>query len=112
MKTVRDATSLDPVGRPLGNNRALVSAYGAWHRGRGLGGGEASPGQPVGAGRSLLTLSDFEAFAALFAVAVERVEDDRVRFRGGSNLVDFDGFAFELFVILKEAAEHEEAVGR
>src|SRR5258708_4377957 len=55
---------------------------------------------------------DFEAFAALFAVAVQRVEDDGIRFRWGAYLIDLDGLAFELFVILKKATEHEQAVGR
>jgi hypothetical protein len=52
----------------------------------------------------------FEAFAALFAVAVKSVEDDGIGLGRGADLIDFDRFAFELFVILKEAAQHEQAV--
>jgi hypothetical protein len=36
-----------------------------------------------------------ETLAALFAVAVQRVEDDGIGFRGGAYLVDLHGFAFE-----------------
>jgi carboxypeptidase family protein len=61
---------------------------------------------------SWLLLRDLEAFAALFAVAVQRVEDDGVGFRWRAYLIDLDGLAFELFVILKKAAEHEQAVRR
>lgn len=43
-----------------------------------------------------------EAFAALFAVAVERVEDDRIGLPGRADFVHFNGFAFELFVVLKK----------
>ena len=35
-----------------------------------------------------------------------------VGFSGRADLIDLDGFSFELFVILKESAQHEEAVGR
>jgi len=36
-----------------------------------------------------------EALAALFAVAVQRVEDDGIGFAGGAYLVHLDGLAFE-----------------
>jgi hypothetical protein len=62
--------------------------------------------------RDGLRFCGLEAFAALFAVAVQRVEDDGVCFSWWAYLIDLDGLAFELFVILKKAAEHEQAVGR
>ena len=48
-----------------------------------------------------------KAFAALFTVAVQGVEDDGIRFCRGANL---DGFAFQQFVILKKPAQHDEAM--
>jgi len=48
-------------------------------------------------------LRSLEALAALFAVAVQRVEDDGIGFGGGAYLVDFDGLAFELFVVLEKS---------
>jgi hypothetical protein len=82
--------------------------------------GETPPRQPAGCrpygrpgdGKVALTLCDLEAFAALFAVAVQRIENDGVRFRWWADLIHLDGFAFELFVVLKKAAEHEQAVRR
>src|ERR1700734_470254 len=56
--------------------------------------------------RSLKTL------AALFAVAVQRVENDGIGFARRAYLVDLDGFAFELFVVLKKTAQHEHAMRR
>ena len=53
-----------------------------------------------------------EAFAALFAVAVQGIEDDGVGLSGGTDIIDLDSFAFELFVVLKKAAEHQEAMRR
>ena len=57
-------------------------------------------------------LGGFEAFAPLFAVAVEGVENDGVGLTGRPNLIHFHGFAFQLFVVLKKAAQHQQAVRR
>ena len=67
-------------------------------------------GQARGTISLALRFRCFEAFAALFAVAVQGVEDDGIGFGWGANLVDFDGLAFELFVVLEKTAEHEQAV--
>ena len=42
-----------------------------------------------------------KALAALFAVAVQGVEDDGVGFGGGANLVHFNGFTFEPKIVAK-----------
>src|SRR5688500_14610310 len=45
-----------------------------------------------------------EALAALIAVALQRFQDDWLREFRRLQFIDFDGFAFEQFVVLKEAA--------
>src|SRR5580692_4840414 len=59
-----------------------------------------------------MLLWPLEALAALFAVAAQRIEDDGIGFGGGPYLIHLDGLAFELFVILKEAPQHEQAMRR
>src|ERR1700746_2837406 len=46
----------------------------------------------------------------LLAVALRGVADDRIGLRRRTNLVHLDGFALKLFVVLKEAAQHQQAV--
>src|ERR1700676_2760691 len=72
---------------------------------------------PSGSGIAFCTpvlslLSRMEALAALFTVAVQRVEDHGIRFPGGKDLVHFDGLTLELFVILKKPAQHDQAMRR
>src|SRR3984885_9077222 len=62
--------------------------------------------------RCSVFLRRFEAFAALFAVAVQCVENDGISFERGPYLIHLDGLAFELFVILEETPQHEQTVGR
>lgn len=52
----------------------------------------------------------FEAFAAMFAVAEKSVGDDGIGFFGRADFIDFDGFAFQLLVVLKKSSQHEQAV--
>src|SRR5580658_4619603 len=53
-----------------------------------------------------------EPFAALVAVALQRVEDDGICLARRTYLIDLNRFAFELLVILKESAQHEQAMRR
>ena len=46
-----------------------------------------------------------ESFAPLVTVAVQRIENDRVCLGGRPNFVDFNRFAFELFVVLEETTK-------
>ncbi|MGA8618696.1 MAG: hypothetical protein WB660_09315 [Candidatus Sulfotelmatobacter sp.] len=55
-------------------------------------------------------LAGWKAFAALFAVAVQRVEDDGIGFGRRAYLIHPDGIAFEQLVVLKEAP-HEQVRG-
>ena len=59
-----------------------------------------------------MLLRRLETLSALLAVAVQRVEDDGIGFAGRAYLIDLDGLAFELFVILKKAPQHDHAVRR
>ena len=53
-----------------------------------------------------------KSLAPLLAVALEGVLDDRQGLRGGPDLVHLDRLAFQLLVVLEEAAEHRQAVRR
>src|SRR5271156_4161315 len=57
-------------------------------------------------------LQAVEAFAALLAVAAQGIFNDGIGLGCGLNLVYLYRFAFQLLVVLKEAAQHEQAVGR
>ena len=61
---------------------------------------------------SVSLLCGLEAFAPLFAVAMQGVEDDGVGFGRRADLIHLDGFAFQLLVVLKEAAKHDQAMRR
>src|ERR1700734_2017370 len=61
---------------------------------------------------SVLFAESLEAFAPLFAVATQRVEDDGVGLASRADLIHLDGFTFEQFVILKKTAQHQHAMGR
>ena len=70
-----------------------------------------NPGNRGGNNHSYLELaSAVEPFAALFAIAAQGVENDRVRFGGGAYFVHFHGLAFQLLVILKKTAQHERPI--
>ena len=51
-----------------------------------------------------------ETFAALFAVAGERVFDDRIGLLSGRDGIDFHRLAFQLLVVEKEAPQHRQAM--
>ena len=53
-----------------------------------------------------------ESTPALFAVALKCLLDDGERARSGREVLHFDVFAFELFVILEEPHEHRQTVRR
>src|SRR5258708_7511133 len=53
-----------------------------------------------------------EPFTALLAVSAQSVLDDRISVGRGANLIDFHRLAFQLLVVLKEAAQHQQAVRR
>src|ERR1700733_5824154 len=63
-----------------------------------------------GTSRCSVFLRRFEAWSPLFAISVQCVENDGLSFERGASLIPLDGRAFELFVILEEAPQHEQTV--
>lgn len=53
-----------------------------------------------------------EPLAALRAIAIEGILDDRHGGGGGLELVDFHRLAFQCFVVLEETAQHGQAMAR
>src|SRR6266567_9249046 len=48
----------------------------------------------------------------LFAVAVQCIEDNGIRFARGAYLIHLDGLAFEQLVVLEKPSQHNQAVRR
>ncbi len=57
--------------------------------------------------KNSVSAESLEALAPLLAVAVQGVVDDGIGFRRRLDFIHLHRFAFELFVILKEASQHE-----
>ena len=55
-------------------------------------------------------LASFEAGAALQAVKLQSAFDNRIYLRGGLDIFYFDDLAFQLFVVLEEALDHQQSV--
>src|SRR5579872_2138962 len=71
-----------------------------------------SPGRISAGGGSCLGFCRVESFAPLVAVTLQRVEDDGISLGRREDLVNLDGFSFELLVVLKESPQHEQAMRR
>ena len=58
----------------------------------------------------LSLLRPAKSLAPLLAVTPQCIGNDRVRLRRRPDVIDLNRFTLELFVVLKEAAQHQQAV--
>ena len=58
------------------------------------------------------SVNPLQPLQAVFAVAVQCIEDNGIRFARGAYLIHLDGLAFEQLVVLEKPSQHNQAVRR